>query len=182
MSFILFFMGLALLGNVYENLTKKDTDKSESNVSPKASSYTKRDDYCLDERVERPVVHNHFTQNIYVQQTNHYYTASKESKDHTAKVWKELGYSVKYGETYAYKFYGNEIYRPDQVERIGNRNEPLQLEYGLTKNQRKVKQLGQAIVEKNHSKSLSKDILIDKYGFDEETAKYAVGYKGYNNW
>ena len=36
---------------------------------------------------------------------------------HTEKVWERKGYIVKHGESYAYKFYGNEIYTEDQVIR-----------------------------------------------------------------
>jgi len=168
MSFILFFMGLALLGNVYENLTKKDTAKSEPTLSPKVSSYTKRDDYCLDERVERPAVHNHYTQNIYVQQTNHYHTSSKDSKDHTAKVWKELGYSVKYGETYAYKFYGKEIFTHDQVQRMAA-NRVKYSEDGLANK----------LLSDTGSKKMAKDILVANYGYSQSDAKSLVGYRGY---
>jgi hypothetical protein len=51
-----------------------------------------------------------------------------------------------------------------------------------TKNQKKVKSLGYSLVEKTGSKRKAKDILVDKYGFDEDTAKFAAGYKGYENW
>ncbi|MCD8477902.1 MAG: hypothetical protein LRY68_08420 [Sulfurospirillum sp.] len=45
-----------------------------------------------------------------------------------------------------------------------------------------MKTLGNALVEKCGSKREAKDILVEKYGFDEDTARYAAGYKGYNNW
>ena len=53
---------------------------------------------------------------------------------------------------------------------------------GLTKNQKKVKTLGQALVSKVCSKKKAKDILVKKYNFKESTAKYAAGYKGYKDW
>jgi hypothetical protein len=49
----------------------------------------------------------------------------------------------------------------------------------LTASQRKVKALGSTITCNVGSKRMAKDILVDDYGFDESTAKYAVGYKGY---
>jgi len=54
---------------------------------------------------------NYYTQNnIYIQ--NNYGT---KAEAHTKRVWKRLGYEVRYGERYAYKYYGNEIYMEDQV-------------------------------------------------------------------
>ena len=48
-----------------------------------------------------------------------------------------------------------------------------------TKNQNKVKALGCSLAKKTGSKKMAKDILVKQYGFDENTAKYAAGYKGY---
>ncbi len=46
--------------------------------------------------------------------------SSNKSEGHTARVWEKMGYTVKYGETYAYKFYGNEIFTEDQVVKKGS--------------------------------------------------------------
>jgi hypothetical protein len=40
---------------------------------------------------------------------------SSKIEGHAERVWERMGYRVKYGETYAYKFYGNEIFTSDQV-------------------------------------------------------------------
>ena len=54
---------------------------------------------------------NYYTQNnVYIQ--NNY---GIKPEAHTERVWKRLGYEVRYGESYAYKYYGNEIYTEDQV-------------------------------------------------------------------
>lgn len=45
---------------------------------------------------------------------------SSKLEGHSKKVWERMGYKVKYGETYAYKFYGNEIFTSDQVVKKGN--------------------------------------------------------------
>lgn len=47
---------------------------------------------------------------------------------------------------------------------------------------KKVKTLGYALTKKYCSKRRAKDILVAEYGFDEETARYAAGYDGYNDW
>jgi len=52
----------------------------------------------------------------------------------------------------------------------------------LTKNQRKVKILGGALVKRVKSKKRAAQILINQYGFKENTAEYAVGYEGYHDW
>lgn len=103
------------------------------------------------------------------------------NKDHSERVWNKLGYEVKSGETYAYKYFGNEIFKPHQVQKIGRYRNRI-ASPGLSENQLKVKTIGLALVEKTGSKSEAKDILLEQYGFDEETAKYAVGYKGYRDF
>ena len=133
------------------------------------------------------IVNNYYVQNnIYIKQEKRSNANSyNELSDHSEKVWKRLGYKIKYGESCAYRMYGNAIYQPHQVERIGASNQKLlsvDNEYGLTKNQDKVKRLGYALVNKCGSKKIAKNILVEKYNFDENTAKYAVGYLGYNDW
>lgn len=107
--------------------------------------------------------------------------SSEANKDHTEKVWNKLGYEVKPGETYDYKFYGREIFKPHQVQKIGNYRNRI-ASPGLSENQLKVKTIGLALVEKTGSKRAAKDILVEKYGFDEQTAKYATGYDGYRDY
>jgi hypothetical protein len=72
----------------------------------------------------------------------------KDYEKHTEKIWKDLGYRVKKDETYFSKFYGKELFTSDQVEIITHTINPLQLEYGLKPNQKKVKQLGYSLVNK----------------------------------
>ena len=106
---------------------------------------------------------------------------SEANKDHTEKVWNKLGYEIIPGETYDYKFYGREIFKPHQVQKIGSYRTRI-ARLGLTENQLKVKTIGLALVEKTGSKRAAKNILVDKYGFDEDTAKYAAGYNGYRDF
>lgn len=107
--------------------------------------------------------------------------SSEASKDHSEKVWNKLGYEVKPGETYDYKFYGREIFKPHQVQKIGCYRNRI-ASPGLSENQLKVKTIGLALVEKTGSKRAAKDILVEKYDFDEQTAKYAAGYNGYRDY
>lgn len=115
------------------------------------------------------IVKNYYTQNVYVQQNN-YYNNSKsedENKDHSEKVWKRLGYKIKNGETYSYKFYGNKIFTPDQVEKIGSHYQIKYSETGLTKK----------LLKDTGSKAHTKNILIDNYGVSESRANKLVGWK-----
>ena len=118
-------------------------------------------------------VHNHYTQNNVYIQNNYGY----KPEAHTVRVWKRLGYELSDGESYSYKYYGNEIYTEDQVRKISS-------SYGgqLSSNQKKVKSLGTALVRKSGSKHKARNILVDHYGFDEDTAKYGAGFSGYSNW
>ncbi len=92
----------------------------------------------LGKKQTQSSVHNHYTQNnVYIQ--NNY---GSKPEAHTIRVWERLGYEVSYGESYAYKYYGNEIYTEDQVRKISS-------SYGghLSSNQKKVKSLGIALVK-----------------------------------
>ncbi len=104
-----------------------------------------------------------------------------ENKDHTAAVWERLGYQVKAGESYSYKHYGREIFTPNQVIKAGQYRNRI-ASSGLSEKQLKVKTLGLALVESTGSKRAAKDILVNDYGFSENTAKYAVGYRGYDDY
>lgn len=104
-----------------------------------------------------------------------------EDKDHTSAVWERLGYQVKAGETYSYKFYGREIFKSHQVVKAGCYRKRI-ASTSLSEKQIKVKTLGLALVEKTGSKRKAKDILVDEYGFSENTAKYAAGYRGYDDY
>ena len=107
MSFLLFIGGLYMLGMMYDKLTDKSIDTSVKTPPKNDVSYYKPKDfeYVSPKKSEETIVNNYYIQqNVYVQHNNHYGKSSKELSDHSAKVWKELGYSVKYGESYSYKF------------------------------------------------------------------------------
>lgn len=195
---VLLFVGFLTNNNsssVYsKEITTKKTNQElldelnnlgfEDQKQPNKTIYPK-----INEEKTEPttIVNNYYVQNnIYIKQEQTSKANSyNELSDHSEKVWKRLGYKIKYGESYAYRMYGKAIYKPHQVERIGTSSQKLlsiDSEYGLTKNQAKVKRLGYSLVNKCGSKKIAKDILIEKYDFDEDTAKYAVGYLGYNDW
>ena len=120
MEFLLFIGGLYMLGYVHEKLTSKSTDTTVKTPPKNDVSYYKPKDfeYVSPKKSEETIVNNYYIQqNVYVQNNNYNSKSSKELSDHTAKKWKELGYSVKYGERYSYKFYGKEIFTPEQVEK-----------------------------------------------------------------
>lgn len=92
---------------------------------------------------------------------------------HTEDEWKEIGFSVKSRHGSGYR----RSYRFDEVK-VGSSNKYPH----LTPNQRKVKILGDALVYRTGSKYLAKEILVNQYGFKENTAKYAAGYDGFYDW
>ena len=134
MEFITFLIiiaiGSAVYGTFEEN--KKKTDSLKSNVRSSNFSYPvktepvsrqksqKNNTIVYDAECEiveeKEVVNNYYIQNnIYIQNNDN---SSSQSKGHTARIWKKKGYKVKYGETYAYKHYGNEVFTTDQVAKI----------------------------------------------------------------
>jgi len=172
MEFLLFIGVVYVLDVVYNQLRKNTTDTS-AKMPPKSdvSSYARPKDfgYVSPKKVEETIVNNYYTQNnVYVQQNNYYEKPSQELSDHTAKIWKRLGYSIKHGETYSYKFYGNEIFKPNQVERIGS-NHVKYSESGLARK----------LLNDTGSKKHAKDILVNQYGYSQASAKSLVGYNGY---
>ena len=44
------------------------------------------------------------------------------TRGHSKSVWEKKGYRVRSGETYAYKYFGNEIYTKDQVIKKSSRS------------------------------------------------------------
>jgi len=121
--------------------------------------------FIEDNDVKPTAVNNYYVQNnVYIQQNNYHNKSEDENKDHSEKVWKRLGYKVKYGETYSYKFYGNEIFKPNQVERIGS-NHVKYSESGLARK----------LLNDTGSKKHTIDILVDSYGIPVNRAKFLVG-------
>lgn len=156
---------------------------TRTDVTPKydISTIKSKTDYTAKNENEKTIINNiYIQQNILNIQVNN--NTKKGSGGHTKKVWEERGYRVKSGESYAYKMYGKEIYNQDQVMKIGKKYDYLSIESGLSNNQKKVKKLGYSLLNKVSSKRKAKDILVKQYNFDEDTAKFAVGYKGYDNW
>jgi hypothetical protein len=195
MEGILVIILVTLAFNVISSLLKRPKSEINSTIQTKSTKvddttividkvvpYNQDEQYKRNDSSDKYIVNNYFVQNNVYVHYNPNSSSNDSSKDHSKSVWERMGYRIKYGERYAYKMYGNEIFTPEQVEKTSYGRETLQLENGLTKNQKKVKQLGYSLVEKVGSKRKAKDILVMEYDFDEETAKYAVGYNGYENW
>jgi hypothetical protein len=195
MEGILVIILVTLAFNVISSLLKRPKSEINSTIQTKSTKvddttividkvepYNQDEQYKRNDSSDKYIVNNYFVQNNVYAHYNPNSSSNDSSKDHSKSVWERMGYRIKYGERYAYKMYGNEIFTPEQVEKTSYERETLQLENGLTKNQKKVKQLGYALVNKVRSKRKAKDILIEEYDFDEDTAKYAVGYDGYDNW
>jgi hypothetical protein len=93
---------------------------------------------------------------------------------HSEKAWGNIGLKV----STKYKTTTRTYYTFEEIE-----VSLLSLKYPhLTKNQRKVKILGGALVKRVKSKKRACHILINQYGFKINTAEYAVGYEGYHDW
>jgi hypothetical protein len=92
---------------------------------------------------------------------------------HTENTWNRIGLTIEE----KHRFYSRNYYTFEETEPKGYSKYAW-----LTPNQRKVKILGDALVNRTNSKRLSKEILVGQYSFKEETAKYAVGYEGYHDW
>lgn len=170
-GFFIFIGILALIGYADQFLntqTHTNTTPTKSDA-PKSSTSVKTYDY--DEKSNETKNQSH-TNNVYIQNNVyvnvHQPKSSTKHTDHTEKVWNQLGYEVKDGETYAYKHYGNEIYRPNQVLKSSS-NRVRYSEEGLARK----------LINDTGSKKFAKDILVKEYGFSESNAKNLVGYKGY---
>lgn len=108
-----------------EDIDKKAISKALKEISNKDIQTTNvKSGELLDRAKEyevkempRPEVHHHHHHHVHV--TYESKKSNDKNKDHTEAVWKRLGYQIKSGETYSYKFYGREIFTPDQVERVG---------------------------------------------------------------
>ncbi|WP_044411869.1 hypothetical protein [Thiomicrospira microaerophila] len=177
------FGGLRFLYNTFlkDTGSSKLHDSARRNFSPTSSRSTYGEfDALLEDnsKSKRDTKRNYLTNSDVSVFRDYEYSYDRVKKkntelsDHSAEVWRRMGYRVKSGEAYAYRFYGREIYTPDQVVSINDYT-------GLTRNQKRVKVLGSTLVAKTGSKAAAKTLLIEHYGFKESTAKYATGYKGY---
>lgn len=168
MEFILFLIIVSIIYSVVENYSKNNNTSMPTNShKPKHTFDNKEVNFDnnkeFEKKKETHIINNYYTQNnTYVQQNN-YYKKSKskdENKDHSEKKWKELGYRIKNGETYSYKYYGKEIFTQEQVEKIGS----YQIRYSKTG-------LAKKLLNDTGSKSHTKDILVENYGLSETKAK-----------
>lgn len=171
-----------------EDYNKSDLNKKKQEILKSLDFYLPRDDKQTTKPIEAEiineeknstskVINNIYIQNIYPKKNENKANQKSESKDHSEKIWKELGYKIKSGETYSYKFYGNEIYTPEQVEKIGSYNVKYS-ESGLAKK----------LLDNTGSKNLTKKILTENYGLDKSKAnkliksneKNSITYKSKN--
>lgn len=173
-----------------KNISLPDDRNEESDVNyikadflPKEKRYLNKKNNSNLKDDNNIVINNYFIKNeLHIHNTTQT-SSDKECKDHTEKIWKELGYCIKSGETCSYKLYGREVFTPEQVVKKGvHAYYPELPGTGRTKNQKKVKALGFSLVKKYGSKRKAKIILIEEYDFDEDTAKYATGYQGYDDY
>ena len=131
--FLIILSGVALsvLYDYFHSDKKHKSTTTKETFSFNDTSSKNLDIYTNDDIIEKKknntstqnvIINNYYTQNTLNVQVNHFSHKSKKSphRDHTEKVWNEIGYRVKDGETYSYKMYGKEIYTPEQVEKISN--------------------------------------------------------------
>jgi len=104
-----------------DTATKSDIIKESKELSADIVSDDELDELLRD--LDRPntqnntIINNHY----HVHNTVKVYTDKSSLdnlSDHTKKIWNQMGYDIKYGETYTYKMYGKEIFTPEQVEQI----------------------------------------------------------------
>lgn len=163
---------------VSENSSSRNNNRSKKSIETLDIDFTpskvikdspKKNSSQSNGNSKESITNNYNTQNIVNVQVNNYSnTSSKKSpnKDHTEKIWNEMGYEVKYGESYSYKFYGNKIYTPDQVKK----NSSYSIKYSR-------RGLASKLLANTGSKKMAKNILVDQYGVNESEAKRLVGYK-----
>ncbi len=117
MEFIIFIIVVAVLFEYFQNKDKPTSQTENSNLDSSRNNIVARSNFGQDAE-PTTVIHNHYTQNnVHIQ--NNY---SGKVEAHAEHVWEKLGFEVKYGESYAYKHFGNEIYTEDQVRRITNQH------------------------------------------------------------
>jgi hypothetical protein len=194
-SFVSFFL-LILVGlgvtywgvMTYDNICKKNDDAKNPidtvSVEPTATKISTRkvepsqaNNFYYEGEKKVPVVKAHIKAmrqggKVESSQENNFDYESY-SNGHSEKAWGDIGFKV----STKYKTTAKKNYIFKEVEASNS------LRYlHLTKNQRKVKILGDALVKNTKSKRRSRDILISQYAFKNNTAEYAVGYEGYNDW
>lgn len=201
MEFLIFALGVFLLWALIKpnnSSNKKNSSKEERGASVTKSAFQSTSSKKAEITTASRKIHSgefiehdacDYIEQDAVSSVHHYLHVTHEwskpetgkNKDHTEKVWNDLGYQIKSGEHYSYKHYGRKIYTPNQVEKIGSYRACI-ASSELSEKQIRVKTLGSALVKKMGSKRKAKDILVEEYGFSENTAKYAAGYRGYDDY
>lgn len=191
-SFIIFFLlisvglGVTYWGAMtYDNICKKNDDTKKPidtvSVEPTAKKISTRkvepsqenkSDYEKGQEVHARIRAMRQSMKVEQSQENNFDYESY-SNGHSEKAWGDIGFKV----STKYKTAAKKNYIFKEVE-VSNSLRYLH----LTKNQKKVKILGDALVKNTKSKRRARDILISQYAFKNNTAEYAVGYEGYSDW
>lgn len=167
-SFLLSLGFSVLTFNFFKHLkppVEAKTTKDENNLKP-SSPAIKAPSTSISKKPAASIDIDKSTEKSYFEYDEYY-------GGHTESTWESIGLTI--GDKH--RSFSRNYYTFKETEPKGYSK------YGwLTPNQRKVKILGDALVRRTSSKRLSKDILVNQYSFNEETAKYAVGYEGYHDW
>lgn len=171
---IIIYLAYILIKNYIETGKKPSDifdDVNKAIIVAEHSTEKKKNKSALDEAYERTIkeqnstINNTYIQNnIYIQKN--YYERSKtyeENKDHSERVWRKLGYRIKRGESYSYRFYGNEIFTPNQVERIGS----YEIKYSPDGLVRK-------LLADTGSVQHTQNILVEDYGLSKSEANNLI--------
>jgi hypothetical protein len=189
MEAFLFLLLLIVIVFIKNNLEissdeKPNIEKSKTNIAKSTSKSKTNIEVPVKQQKKSNTIHvtnNYYTQNTVNIQVNNYSSSSKKSKhkDHSEKVWNEMGYKIRYGETYSYRYYGNEIYTPDQVEECGYDYDCDYEESSTNSIKYSATGLARHLLSSTNSKRMTKDILVEEYGCSERYAKKLAGYNNY---
>jgi len=110
MEFGIAMLVLFVIYSIYEELkTKEDTTDTSSTIYDYNSSYTESTKNII---LDDPIVGTVHSKR------KKKFKKSRENESHTYDKWLELGYQVRKGEKYAYKFYGKYMFTRDQVAKL----------------------------------------------------------------
>lgn len=150
----LFLVLIGIISNALDALGSKKIDKSlEKNKKDDTKEILKKyleefDDWDDDSKQIKhpePTKTHDYSRPVMYPEKYREPTTTRGNGGHTKDVWKRKGFIVKKGETPSYRYYGRDIYTPDQVYRKGytasSCYEELNVdnEYGLSENQKKSK-------------------------------------------
>lgn len=156
MEFLLLLIGVSILYGLIENNSKRKDNNASTGISNKPSNF-------VDKEENQTIINNYCTQNnVYVQQNNYHKKSQSnhKTKGHSEKIWNKLGYRIKRGESYSYKYYGNEIFTSAQVEK----NSSYEIQYSETG-------LAKKLLHNTGSKNHAKNILVNNYGLSKSKAE-----------